>query len=428
MRGRYFRYIFENLDGGLFHTGSIYDKEKQKIINYIYMVGSGCRSALQTKEPEICINKEKMPEVTDILIVGSYSARYLNILIHIVKNYKIGTIILPYLAPIQRLVLVEEMEDCGIAGKDVAKFLQDPFLFLKESGIENIYFLFGNSAPIEKDPEELDRGVHFERADSESMQLIYEMEGNVIPVVHAGYMIENEWIFYFGVYGLDIQILSNFTREYFSHIENIHKISENANEDYTSQMKRLIQEFRRKFSNSPVTTVTMYEGPLHTSPGENDSYMVEKEFNRKERCELWARCQKDSRCTCSISCIYGKDHDNIQHHKRGAVKPKFGMLMFGNANLNRYFYEIMNRYLKVIHQIRGIGVPNCGCGADWNHQILEVFNRKDRMYWICCKHDITSAGVVSDIVLSASNNRFLPVAGEWGCCLSGYIIPKDEMD
>ena len=81
MRGRYFRYIFENLDGGLFHTGSIYDKEKQKIINYIYMVGSGCRSALQTKEPEICINKEKMPEVTDILIVGSYSARYLNILI-----------------------------------------------------------------------------------------------------------------------------------------------------------------------------------------------------------------------------------------------------------------------------------------------------------------------------------------------------------
>lgn len=428
MRGNYFRYLFENLDGGLFHTGSIYDKERQTVTNYVYMAGGYYRNAPQNTAAALTQKDDRLPEVIDILVVSSYNAKYINRLIEMVKKCEVKTAILPYLAPIQRLVLVEEMKDGSIAGKEAAHFLQDPYRFLKKCGIGNVYFLSGNGAPIRRKPEELEKKFCFEQADTEVLKIIWEMEGYAIPVVQAGYFIENGFLFYFGVYGLDIHVLSDFTKEYFSHIENIDKISENVNEDYTSQMKRLIQEYLRKFGNSPVTTITMFEGPLYTSVNENNSFMTEKEFNRKESGKIWAGCKRDRKCACVVSCAHKRDHDVMQRYKSSTKEPRFGMLMLGNANLNRYLSEILTRFSKVIPQIRGISVPNCGNGEDWNHQILEFLGTKDRIYWICSKHDMTSPGVVSDIVLSVPNSRFLAIDRNWGCCLSGYIIPKEDID
>ncbi len=429
MRGRYFRYLFENHAGGLFHSGSVFDKEKQKTTNYIYMVGSLCRNARSKKISRLYTELDTIPETIDILVVGGYTAGYINKLIHIVKNHKIETMVLPYLAPIQRLVLVEETKNGSETAKESIRFLQDPYQFLQEYGIENIYFLYGNGTIIQREPEELEQGCHFELADMESLQLIREMEGCAIPVVRAGYIVENGWLFYFGAYGLDIQILSSFTRNYFSHIENIHAISDNVKEDYVSQMKRFVQEYLRKFGNSPPTTVVMFEGPLYTFSGENESFMTEKEFDRMERCEAWMKCQENSRCTCMIRCIHDRDYDTMQHHKKREVEEsRFSILMLGNANLNCFLSEIVARFWKVRNRIRGIGVPNCGSSEDWNHQILEYSAPEDRMYWICVKHDITSPGVVSDIVLSSSNNRFLTIDEARGCCLSGYLVPKEDVD
>lgn len=429
MRGRYFRYLFENQAGGLFHSGSVYDKERQKTTNYIYMVGSYCRNARLKKFSNLCKEEDTIPERIDILIIGGYTAKYIKKLIRIVENHEIETVILPYLAPIQRLVLVEEAKEGSETAKETIRFLQDPYLFLKGYGIANIYFLYGNGTVIHREPEELEEGCYFELADMELLQLIREMEGYSIPVVRAGYIVKNGWLFYFGVYGLDIQILSSFTRDYFSHIENIHEISDNINEDYVNQMKRFIKEYLRKFGNSPATTVVMFEGPLYAFSSENESFMTEKEFSRKEHCEAWIKYQKDSSCTCTIRCMHKKDHDVMQHHKtEGMEESRFGMLMLGNANLNCYLSEIVARFWKVRNRIRGIGVPNCGSSEDWNHQILSFSAPEDRIYWICGKHDITSSNVVSDIVLSSSSNRFLTVDDSRGCCLAGYLVPKEDMD
>ena len=428
MRGKYYRYLFENLDGGLIYTGSIYDKEWQKTTNLVYMSGGRYRNTTQNRIKVFYEEEVSIPNVIDILVVGSYSAKYVNKLIDIVRNCEIKMIILPYLAPIQRLVLVEEMKGGAIAGKEAVRFLQDPFQFLKKYGIEKIYFLYGNGPAVNRDPEELDSRFCFEQTEEKLLCLIRDMEGYAIPAVKAGYFVENGFLFYFGMYGLDIQVLSDFTKEYFSNLENIHEISENVSEDYTSQMKRLLQEYMRKFGNSPVTTVTMFESPLYASAQENSCFMTEKEFSRKKVGEAWERCTREERCACVISCSHRKDHDMMRRYKGNAKNVRFGVFMLGNANLNRYLPEILTRFSKVLSRIRGISVPNCGNGEDWNHQILEFLRTKDRIYWICSKHDMTSAGVVSDIVLSSSNNRFLSVDERWGCCISGYIIPKEDMD
>lgn len=426
MRTRYFRYLFENQDNGLFHSGCIYDRSREKITNYIYMVGS--HGATGKKHCEYGMQVDTIPEKVDILVVGGYTATYLNKLIAVVKRHEIETIILPYLAPIQRLMLVEQIRDFGAGRKESVRFLQDPYLYLKEAGIEKIFFLYKNGTTIGSEPEELPEGYYFAPADKEDLQLIREMEGCAIPVMKAGYIVENGWLFYFGVYGIDIQILSAFTREYFSHIENIHKVSENNDDDYVSQMKQLIREYTRRFGTSPETTIAMFEGPLNASPRENDSFMAQKEFGRREHCEAWMKQQGREYHSCVVKCMYCKDYDTMQHHKdKQEDESRFGMLMLGNLNLNNYYSELLSRFRKVRHRIRGIGIPNGGRRQEWNQQILSLSSDKNRMYWICGRNEhITSAEVVNDIVLSAQNNRFLSVDEKMGTCFSGYLIPKTE--
>lgn len=427
MLTRYFRYLFENRNNGLFHSGCIYDRAKDKVTNYIYMVGSYCRSTLEKKAAKNEIKEDTIPHQIDLLVVGGYTAAYLKKLIYVVEHHKIETIILPYLAPMQRLILVQELEDYEDGGRKAVRFLQDPYLFLQQAGIENIYFLYKNGRMLEREPEELEEGCHFEMADRESLRLIQEMEGYAIPVVKAGYIVENGWLFYFGVYGIALQTLSAFTRDYFSQMENIHEISENIHEDYVSQMKHLIQEYTKKFGTSPETTVTMFEGPIHASTAENDSFMSEKEFSQQERCEAWMQRQGEEHYSCAIKCMYCKDYDTMQHHKdKQQGEGRFGMLMLGNLNLNCYLLEMISRFDKVSGRIRGIGVPNCGNWREWNRHIIDVSSEKDRMYWICGRNEKTSASVVTDIVLSSQNNRFLAVDEKMGVCFSGYLIPKTE--
>ncbi len=429
MRTRYFRYLFENLDEGLFHSGCIYDKAKGKSTNYIYMAGNYCRAMKPKKVRNVESEKETIPDVVDIMIVGGYTIAYIKRLIYIVKNYEVKKVILPYLAPIQRLVLTEYIIERDEYAKECVHFLQDPYAFLKEIGIEKVCFLYKNDAGVYREPEELAAGCHFEPADGDALRLIREMEGYDLSVVKAGYIIENGWMFLFGVYGLDLQILSGFTREYFSHTEHIHHTLQGKNNDCMQQMQELIQEYIHKFGSASATTVAMFAGSLYASPRDNDSFMVEKEFSRKERCKAWLKQKHDDCCTCVIRCMHDKDYDIMQHHKDAKRdEPRFGMMLLGNTNLREYLSEICERFQKIRKRIRGIAIPNCGNKADWNANILRLSSAQERIYWICTRHETTAPEVVNDIVLNSSNDRFLCLDKEMGSCISGYIVPKEEDD
>lgn len=427
MRTRYFRYLFENLDEGLFHSGCIYDKENGKSTNYIYMAGNYCRNLKPKKVRNVESEKETIPEVVDILIMGGYSIAYIKRLIYIVKNFEVKKVILPYFAPIQRLVLTEYIIERDEYAKECVHYLQDPYAFLREIGIENIYFLYNNDAGLYREPEELPEGCRFEPADAQTLHLVKEMEGYELPVVKAGYIIENKWLFYFGSYGLELQVLSEFTKEYFRHAEHVHHTLHGKTNDYMHQMQELIQEYIRKFGSASATSIAMFLGPLYGSPRENDSFMVEKEFSRRERCKAWLKQKHDNCCTCVIRCMHDKDYDIMQHHKDiGRDEPRFGMLLLGNVNLKMFYSQVADRFQKLRTRVRGIAIPNCGNKEDWNVNILQMSSAQERIYWICTRHDTTAPIVVNDIVLYSSNNRFLCLDKEMGSCISGYIVPKEE--
>ncbi|MBO5373522.1 MAG: hypothetical protein J6A75_12525 [Lachnospiraceae bacterium] len=419
MRSRYFRYLFENLDDGMFHSGCIYDKAKETTTNFIYMTGNYDRNMKIKKTKLVEADKETIPQRVDILVVGGYTISYIKRLIYIVKNHEVEKVILPYLTPIQRLVMTEYVAEGDESAREIVRFLQDPYVFLKDIGLEDILFLYGNNTSIYREPEELESGSHFVPADAEILHMIREMEGYSLPVVKAGYIIENKWFFMFGVYGLDIHTLSEFTREYFGH--------KDKKEDYVHQMKRLIQKYMQTFGVASATTVAMYEGPIYASPRDNESFMVEKEFSRKERCEAWIHQKQDNCCTCAIRCLHDKDHDIMQHHKDVRWdNPRFGTLLLGNVNLKKYFSEVMDQFWIVRNHIRAVTVPNCGSKDDWNSEILKLSSEQERIYWICNRHEKTAPTVVNEIVMFSSNNRFLRMDKEMGGCFSGYIVPKEE--
>lgn len=381
MEGKYFRYVFEDMDGCLFFMGSIYNRGQNKTTNYLYINGVDEEKSSVLTDSEQS-GMDRLPPKLDIFILGAYSEKCLKKFVEIVQNHTIQMVVLPYLTPMQRMEWDEQAGQDG--NKAVHYFLQQPYQFLKEYGIERIYFLYKNGPPINRSIDELEPGYYFEPLDKKTQQHIQENEERFIPVVHAGYVIENDWIFYFGAY-----------------------------------------EARKNNSNS---SVTVFVGPQFAGNEENDSFFVEKEMRRNEHCNPWLQCQKDTYAECSIRCTYRMDHDVIQNHgQREEQEPQYGMFMLGNMDLNQQLFDIVARYWKVRYQIRGVGIPNCGNQKNWNAQIMDFLSKKERIYWICGKKSQTSVDILRDVVFSTVNHRLVPIQEESSCCFDGYLIPKQDV-
>ena len=96
------------------------------------MVESYSRNERVKGELDFGARKDAIPDEIDLLVLGGYTINYIRKLVTLVKEHTVWTLILPYLAPIQRHVLVEETIGRKENMKDVIRFLQDPYLFLQD--------------------------------------------------------------------------------------------------------------------------------------------------------------------------------------------------------------------------------------------------------------------------------------------------------
>lgn len=418
MKMRYFRYLFEKQGEGLFHSGCIYDKAGKDVLNYIYMGGIyGRRPTLRVRKKQVQ-EKKILPEKIHLLIIYGYTIEYIKEMIRIIEESSVETIILPYLAPVQRLVIGSDITGNSDEDKEVIRFLEDPYLYLKSKKIANIYFLYGNGGRIDRPIEEQLMGDNFELADTQILRLVKEMEGYTVPVVKAGFRIQCDWIFYLGVYGRDLYEISKFTREFFQQNEEVQKEQE--------MVKLLVRAYTRKFGMSPVNSIVLYHGPVYDKAQENDSVMFQHEFSRHMRCQALLGAEKSAK-SCEIRCAYEKDHTAMQGHKRKDRQyGKYGAMLLGNANMNRFLPEIAERFYYMKGHTRVLTVPNAAAYEDWNHRVLELSEKEDRIYFIGVQHQVSSSTVLADIVSSCPMNKYLPIDEEYGCCFSGYLVPKNR--
>lgn len=410
----YFRSLFENTKDGIIQSGCISDRAQGTVTSFLYTAGGyGQITEAGPVRKEIGVKQWKK---LDYFILASYSVNYLCKMIDVLKKYRTRVVILPYLTPIQRLLLAEQVPFGEKERKEIIQFLDAPYMYLKEKEVEHIFFLYENGRPISKEKQFLVAEYQFEPVGAEVEKLVYEMEGCEIPIVKAGYIALDQWIFYFGVYGPDMTQISQFVREELP-------AGQLEIESAASNINRITESFQKKFGNNPYGSIVMYHGPLHASPREKNSLLTARVFHREQGCRVERACDGTN---CAMECQRSHDYDMMQYHKEKEKNiERFGTLLTGNVNLRKYFPEVAMRFWDFRDKVRTITIPNCGNEKYWNAQILQMFQGKDIRYWICPIRNDTSTRALLQIITESSFNRLTQLNYEYGFCISGYLVPVD---
>ncbi len=133
--------------------------------------------------------------------------------------------------------------------RELQRFLGAPYSYLKEQGVENIYLLYGNGPMLPREQDALLEGHYFERVDRRIQEMVTEMEGVFIPVYYAaGYIVENQWLYYFGTYGVEMQMNTGVKLE--------------------------------------LDTITMFTGPQYARNREMECMLTTKVFTREQHCNI----------------------------------------------------------------------------------------------------------------------------------------------
>lgn len=379
-----FRYLFENTEDGIVHSGCVGGDGERQETNFVY--ACGVQNPGMPGE-HVRFRFQKTMEPCHIFVLASFSSRYIRILLEMVRLRRVKTVLLPYVSPIGRLLLFQSQKE-EMRNPEYMNFMAHPYSFLRQAGVEQVYLICGNGAPLMGEQQDMEPGHYFEPAEPKELHRIRELEGRYVPAVKAGYIIASGWLFYFGHYGEDLSCGGSSPGELLS------------------------------------STLAMFQGPLHTDGGTMDSVMTGKPFGRAKQCLPYF---KRNTGNCLMSCLYKEDYAIYRKHKEaGASSGCFGTLSLGNANLNRYFNEIKERFKSVLLQIRAVTVPGSGNREFWNRHCLSFALGEGMKYWICGLDRRTSKEVIADMVVSSPLNRIVVISEEFGYCFSGYLVPCAE--
>ncbi len=387
MEARNFRYLFENTADGIVLSGGIWNSVDDRCTNFTYVCGLRNQKRSDCTGHGFLFRFERSDEPCHIFILASFSVHYIRILLKMISQRPIETVILPYVSPKQRLALLQWEQGEEAHDADLTEFMAHPYSYLKSAGVREVYLLYGNGEVWSGSREQMAPGAYFDLLAERELRQIQEAEGGYVPVVKAGYMIENDWLFYFGHYG--------------------------QSGDLYEQPDSIIS-----------SSIVMFQSPLYTDSTRTDSVMTGKVFSREKECSPFFNINDKN---CIYKCLYEEDYAVFRKHKKTyRIAGCFGTLAVGNVNMGRYLPEVYMRFRSVLMQVRAITLPSCGNREYWNRQCLTMMPREDIQYWICGAERTTSPFVVTDVVTASPKNRMILINGEYGYCFSGYLVPFGE--
>ncbi|USS41573.1 MBL fold metallo-hydrolase [Thermococcus aggregans] len=134
---------FHNVGQGLFYTGRLtYGKAS---FNFVYDCGSE-----KTNLVNKAINREFSgnKKGIDLLIISHLHKDHVSGIPHLLKITHVDTVILPYLTPIERLLVALQTP---VAPREFYEFLADPVMFLLDSRKVNRVILVGGGEPSDRE-------------------------------------------------------------------------------------------------------------------------------------------------------------------------------------------------------------------------------------------------------------------------------------
>lgn len=432
MQARYFRYLFENAVGGIVQSGSIWDNIRGETYNYMYVSGANTDGPAFQKISSKKVLQSCADKKVDSFVLGTYTLPTLQKMIDTLETRKIHTMVLPYVPPVDRLMLTYLSVIGGTRLPKVERFLRNPQRFLREQGVENVFFVYGNGPQIQQGIRErksgltkLSGGIAFTLQKSDILSKIEQLEGEPVPVWKAGYWVTCDWLFYFGCYGMDLDSVMKFSEEHFFLNAKDVLTGRNLKENIWDRVRNAIPIYLRYFNSIADVSITMFVGPVHCRKEHYDGKSFGKFMSKDNHC---IPCIMPGGTDCEITCLYQEDFTAFRKNSLLMPQHIMGNLLLGNVNLNQVLLEVMKRYDIIKRGIRCITIPNCGKEGNWNSQAAELFSTNQSKYWVSGDIHQMDGNVLKDILSANAYNKILNINEEFGYCFSGLLVPLDGED
>lgn len=411
---RLFRYLFENTSNAVIMSGCIWDKGVQEQLCYVYsceMNHNPLETNWQNGDGSLSYNGSSV----HLFIMGSFSFEDAVRLIHTIRKDAPDMVVIPYVAPIQRFLIMQMIQGQEIKDPDIIEFIKAPYLYMKKSQVKKFFFIYGNGKTFEKTEIEMYPGIYFESQDKEILDIIEEMEGYRIPVVKAGHMINNRMLFQFGYFGIDLRRIRHFLFHYAKSVW-IDKIDER-------QIMKMLLAYRKAFSDHGMETLTMFCSPTEIIATQTDCVLNAIVIDKEDFCH--ADIEKDDG-RCTIKCMLYNDYDVCHCHRTEETELRAGILLLGNIRLSKHFKELKNHYKMISSQIRAVSVPNCGNIYNWESSLTDMDVKKNAVFWICPQCSKMQNQVLREIKAKNARYRIILLNEEYGCCFNGFLTEKTD--
>lgn len=415
MASKMFRYLFRNTSQGIVMTGCTWEKDVQEQVRYAY----SCEVTDSIWETAVRYGKNQnafcSDKPLDLFVMGAFTIEDIARLISAIHHGGVRTAVIPYVSPIQRLVVIRELNRSRLNLPEVMDFIQDPYKYLEKSSVGKFYIVCGNGSDLQRLDENVYPGCHFENQSREVLEMVAKMEGYPVPIVKAGYIVEGQMLFYLGCYGLELSDITEFVYSYSQSDGGA------GSEDY---MTRMLKAFLSEFGNSSVQTVTMFCGPLQTSVAETDCVFNTIVIDPDDKCH--ADIMEDEG-RCSMKCFLYKDYDTCKNHRcADSICLRIGVLLLGNICLRNHFTVFNRRYHIINEQIRALTLPNGGNPENWSSRLVQRQDKKNVLFWICPVQQDSrmSEQVLWEIKMQNARNRIIHLNEDYGFCMNGYLTDK----
>ena len=349
----------------------------------------------------------------NLFVMGAFSIEDSERLIHAIHNVKLDTVIIPYVAPIQRFFIIQTMVRRGQQNKEVMEFIKNPYSYMQKAPVQKFYFIYGNGKTYEKTEEEIYPGYYLKDQDKEILNIIEEMEGDYIPVKKAGYIVDNRMLFYLGHFGVDLRMVYRFVSQY--------PQKELLGESNKRIFQKMLLFYRKEFGNSEMDTLTLFCSPLEVTASKTDCVLNLIVVDKEDLCHADIE-EDEGRCT--VKCMLYNDSDVCRCHRTEEAELRAGVFLLGNIRMDMFFQELKQRYQSIENQIRAITLPSCGHIHNWNRDLLQLDTKKNVLFWICSLKPQTSDRVLREIKIHNARHRIVGLTENYGCCFNGFLTEK----
>lgn len=368
------RFSLEPVGQGLFYTGRIGS------FNMVYDCGTlnSCKSINNViREYTKNLGKSKI----DMIVISHLHKDHVCGLDYLLSSVNARYVFLPYLLPIQRLVIA--LSDFMYADQAYFDFLADPISFLFEKGVENVVLIGGGNNErgegqdrtddIDSDDdypeinsEDLNDNSFRLDEDTELLKLVKENDnhwlfhrnnGNLHTKNHSGIVaLRNKWVFKFFSPPSRVN-LKAFENCILSKLPGVMKLDNGtirniiSNKTERAKIKGCYEKYFKRLND---TSLMLYHGPT----GKATLFL--------QSCRIGKGSPVYSRPFVR-SPLYEKD-------------TKYGWLLTGDINFNIISTDLIKHYKSHINEIRHLLIPHHGSKGNWNTKILNSVQSPSHWY------------------------------------------------